>query len=108
MIYCSQSLIITLRIHIGNVLTKVEVRYNKELLLEPTLLKRELASLSSGNTCERCLIEPSINSVRVSVRFKFEDADPIEQILGKKFISFLMKRAEEYIVMRRMPIDVSL
>lgn len=44
----------------------------------------------------------------MSVRFKFEDADPIEQILGKKFMSFLMKRAEEYVVMRRIPIEVSI
>ena len=78
---------------------KVEVRNNKELLLEPILLRR------SEN--ERCLIEPSINSVRISIRFKFEDADPIEEILGKKFLSFLMKRAEDYAIMRRIPIEVS-
>jgi len=76
---------------------EVEVRCNKELLLDPIARRR--------SSHERSLIEPSINSVRVSVRFKFEDADPIEQILGKKFVGFLMKRAEEYTVMRRIPIE---
>ena len=79
-------------------INQVELRTSSELLNEPVLLTR------SDN--ERCLIESSINSARISFRFKFEDADPIEQILGKKFLGFLMKRAEDYLILRRVPIDV--
>ena len=52
---------------------------------------------------ERCLIEPSINSVRVSIKIK--QADEIEEILCHKFTSFLMQRAEQFIIMRRKAID---
>lgn len=79
--------------------TKVEVRTCKELLHEPVLICR--------SEHEKCLIESSINSARISIRFKFEDADPIEKILGEKFLSFMMKRAEDYAILRRIPIDVS-
>ncbi len=79
---------------------QVELGTSAELLHEPVLLKR--------SDHERCLIESSINSARISFRLKFEDADPIEEILGKKFLGFLMKRAEEYEILRRVPIDVSI
>lgn len=75
---------------------EVELRTSTELLHEPILLKR------SDN--EKCLIESSVNSARISFRFKFEDADPIEEILGKKFLGFLMRRAEDYFILRRVPI----
>lgn len=68
------------------------------VLQEPVLLKH--------NDHERCLIESSINSARISIRFKFEDTDPIEKILGKKFLSFLMKRAEDFEILRRVPLKV--
>jgi actin related protein 2/3 complex subunit 4 len=55
---------------------------------------------------ERCLVESSINSARISFRFKFEDADPIEKMLGRKFLGFLMKRADDYEILRRVPIEV--
>jgi len=54
---------------------------------------------------ERCLIEPSINSVRVSIRIK--QADELEILLTHMFMRFLMQRAEQYIVLRRKPIEVS-
>jgi actin related protein 2/3 complex, subunit 4 len=72
---------------------EVEVRGNKELLLNPMTVSR------SEN--ESCLIEPSINSVRVSIRIK--QADEIEQILCHKFTRFLMQRAEHFVIMRRKP-----
>lgn len=50
-------------------------RMSKELLLNPVMVAR------SEN--ERCYIEPSINSVRVSVKVK--KADEIEEILCHKF-----------------------
>ena len=49
------------------------------------------------------LIEPSINSVRLSVRIK--QADEMERILVKSFTSFLMKRAEQFLVLRRKPVE---
>lgn len=105
---------------------------SKELLLNPVMVAR------SEN--ERCFIEPSINSVRVSIKVK--KADEIEEILCHKFsrylknlhvliqevgcrfllhraehslglfdcicyhCRFLMQRAEQFIVMRRKPVEV--
>jgi hypothetical protein len=73
-------------------------RGNKELLLQPMTISR--------TENERCLIEPSINSVRVSIKIK--QADEIEIILCRKFTAFLMQRAEQFIIMRRKPTQVRL
>ena len=54
---------------------------------------------------ERCLIESSINSVRVSIKIK--QADEVEEILCHKFTSFLMQRAEQFIIMRRKATEVN-
>ncbi|CAM9422412.1 unnamed protein product, partial [Ectocarpus fasciculatus] len=70
-------------------------RLNKELLLQSVVVAR--------TDKERCFIEPSINSVRVSIKIK--QADDIEVILCDKFTRFLMQRAEQFIVMRRKPIE---
>jgi hypothetical protein len=72
------------------------IRLNKELLLTPLVVSR--------TDKEVCFIEPSINSVRVSLRIK--QADEIEEILCHKFTRFLMQRAEQFIVMRRKPVEV--
>lgn len=77
---------------------QVEIRSNSELLNVPIVLKR--------SDQETCLVESSINSARISFRFKFEDADPIEQLLGRKFLGFLIKRADDYEILRRIPIEV--
>ena len=45
------------------------------------------------------LIEPSVNSVRMSVCIK--QADEIEEILTRKFTRFLMQRAEQFVILRR-------
>ena len=68
---------------------------SKELLLNPVMICR--------NEQEKCLIEPSINSTRVSICIK--KADEIETILSHKFNRFLMQRAEQFIVMRRVPVE---
>lgn len=68
---------------------------SKELLLNPVLICR--------NDQEKCLIEPSINSTRVSISIK--KADEIETILSHKFNRFLMQRAEQFLVMRRVAVD---
>ena len=70
---------------------EVEVRGSKELLLNPVIVSR--------TENERCLIEPSVNSVRVSIKIKQQDE--IEEILCHKFTRFLMQRAEQFIIMRR-------
>jgi actin related protein 2/3 complex subunit 4 len=51
---------------------------------------------------EKCMIEGSINSVRVSVAFS--KADDTEVILSARFMRFLMQRAENFRVLRRKPI----
>jgi len=68
----------------------------KEVLLNPVVISR--------NENEKVLIEPSINSVRVSIKIK--QADEIEQILCHKFTRFLMLRAENFVILRKKPIDV--
>eukprot|EP00051_Salpingoeca_urceolata_P003326 m.56975 g.56975 ORF g.56975 m.56975 type:complete len:170 (+) comp12685_c0_seq1:204-713(+) len=74
---------------------QVEVRGSKELLLQPVVVSR--------NENERVLIEGSINSVRVSIKIK--QADAIEEILCRKFMRFLMMRAENFFVLRRKAVD---
>jgi actin related protein 2/3 complex subunit 4 len=74
---------------------EVELRLSKELLLNPVLICR--------NEAEKCLIEPSVNSTRVSIRVK--QADEVEAILCHKFNRFLMQRAEQFVVMRRVPVE---
>lgn len=73
---------------------EIEVGGCKELILQPLMVCR--------NASERVLIESSINSVRVSIAIK--QADEIEKILVKKFMRFLMMRAENFFVLRRKPV----
>lgn len=49
------------------------------------------------------LIEPSVNSVRVSIRVK--KADETEDILVHKFSRFLSQRAESFFILRRKPVQ---
>ncbi len=73
-----------------------QYRGSKELILNPVTISR--------SETERCYIEPSINSVRVSIKIK--QADEIEEILCHKFTNFLMQRSEQFLIMRRKAIDV--
>jgi actin related protein 2/3 complex subunit 4 len=75
---------------------EVEVRSSKELLLTPVVVSR--------NEKEKVLIEGSVNSIRVSIAIK--QADEIEKILCKKFMRFMMMRAEHFFVLRRKPVEV--
>ena len=70
---------------------EVEVRNNKELLLQPLVVAR--------SALEKTLIEGSVNSVRVSIKIK--QADDMEIVLVDKFSRFLAQRAEEFIILRR-------
>eukprot|EP01101_Sappina_pedata_P009894 TRINITY_DN6101_c0_g1_i1.p2 TRINITY_DN6101_c0_g1~~TRINITY_DN6101_c0_g1_i1.p2 ORF type:complete len:178 (+),score=95.23 TRINITY_DN6101_c0_g1_i1:26-535(+) len=73
---------------------EIEAGKNKELLLQPVIVSR--------NKNERVLIESSVNSVRVSICIK--QSDEVDNILVKKFMRFLMQRAEHFIILRRKPI----
>ncbi|MBA0764673.1 hypothetical protein Gotri_013997 [Gossypium trilobum] len=55
------------------------------------------------NEAEKCLIETSINSLRISLKVK--QADELENILAKKFLRFLSMRAEAFQVLRRKPVQ---
>ncbi|KAF9230888.1 hypothetical protein BU15DRAFT_56769, partial [Melanogaster broomeanus] len=73
---------------------EVEARGSTEVLLNPLTISR--------NENERVLIEPSVNSIRMSIKIK--QADEIERILCHKFTRFMMQRAESFIVLRRKPV----
>ncbi|VDP19215.1 unnamed protein product [Soboliphyme baturini] len=73
---------------------EVEVRSSKELLLTPVTISR--------NEKERVLIEPSVNSVRVSIAIK--QMDEVEKILCHNFMRFMTLRAEHFIILRRKPL----
>lgn len=75
---------------------EIEAQTSPELLLNPLTISR--------NENERVLVEPSVNSVRVSIRIK--QADEIENVLVHKFTRFLTQRAENFFVLRRKPVKV--
>ncbi|TKA40227.1 Actin-related protein 2/3 complex subunit 4 [Friedmanniomyces endolithicus] len=75
---------------------EIEAQSSPELLLNPLTVSR--------NQEERVLVEPSVNSVRVSIRIK--QADEIEHILVHKFTRFLTQRAEAFLVLRRKAVEV--
>ena len=74
---------------------EIEDKSSKELLLQPIPICR--------SEREAGFFEPSINSVRVSVRIK--QADDLERLLVAKFSRFLCARAEQFVILRRRPID---
>ncbi|TQW01120.1 ARP2/3 complex 20 kDa subunit [Cordyceps javanica] len=61
---------------------EIEAQSSPEVLLTPLTIAR--------NENERVLIEPSINSIRISIKIK--QADEIEHILVHKFTRFLTQR----------------
>lgn len=73
---------------------EIEAQTSPEVVLAPLTISR--------NEQERVLIEPSVNSVRLSIKIK--QADEIEHILTHKFTRFLMQRAESFVILRRKPI----
>jgi len=48
------------------------------------------------------LIEPSVNSVRISIGVK--QADDVEKILCGKLAKFMCRRADDFIILRRKPL----
>ncbi|CUA75413.1 Actin-related protein 2/3 complex subunit 4 [Rhizoctonia solani] len=74
---------------------EVEVGSSLEVLLTPLVISR--------SKTEQVFIEPSVNSIRMSIRIK--QADDIERILCHKFTRFMMMRAENFVILRRKPIQ---
>jgi len=74
---------------------EIEIQESPELLLNPVVISR--------NEKERVLIEPSINSVRISIAIK--QADDMEKLLCHKFMGFMMRRAENFVILRRKKIE---
>ena len=74
---------------------EIEVKESSELLLNTVTISR--------NEKEKVLIEPSINSVRISIAIK--QADEIERLLCHKFTNFMMRRAENFVILRRKKIE---
>lgn len=73
---------------------EVELGTSPELILPPILIQR------SKN--EEVLIEPSINSTRISLKIK--KLDDVDRLLSGMFMRFLMVRAEHFLIMRRKPV----
>ncbi|CAG5097725.1 Similar to arpc4: Actin-related protein 2/3 complex subunit 4 (Xenopus laevis) [Cotesia congregata] len=73
---------------------EIEVGMSKELLLTPVIVSR--------NDKEKVLIESSINSMRISIAVK--QVDEMERILCHKFTRFMMMRAENFMILRRVPV----
>ncbi|KAH6651750.1 hypothetical protein BKA67DRAFT_336739 [Truncatella angustata] len=73
---------------------EIEAQTSPEVLLNPLVISR--------NENERVFIEPSVNSVRISIKIK--QADEIEHILVHKFTRFLTQRAEAFFILRRKPV----
>ncbi|KAK2643998.1 hypothetical protein Ddye_019193 [Dipteronia dyeriana] len=82
---------------------EVELKTSLELLLNPERLRAIFQVLICRNEAEKCLIEASINSLRISLKVK--QADELENILTKKFLRFLSMRAEAFQVLRRKPVQ---
>ena len=72
----------------------IEMRYNKEYLMNPLIISR--------NELEKCLIEGSMNSVRIS--FKLRITDWMETMLYDKWIRFLQHRASLFGILRKQAI----
>ena len=74
--------------------SKILESASKELLLNPIRICR--------TEHEMCYIEPSVNSVRISIAILKKDN--ITAILSHKLSRFLCQRAEQFIVLRRKPL----
>mmetsp|Transcript_22210 Transcript_22210/g.62412 ORF Transcript_22210/g.62412 Transcript_22210/m.62412 type:complete len:169 (-) Transcript_22210:50-556(-) len=74
---------------------EVEAQTSAELLCAPVTISR--------NDKQMIHIETSVNSVRISVKVK--QSDDTDRILCKKFMNFLNQRAEDFIILRRKPIE---
>eukprot|EP01132_Coremiostelium_polycephalum_P002236 gene2236-2758_t len=81
---------------------EVEVKTSRELVLNPVVIART-NNKDPKKSDEKVLIETSINSIRISVSIK--KSDDVDILLAKKFVRFLIQRAENFIILRRKPVE---
>jgi actin related protein 2/3 complex, subunit 4 len=74
---------------------QIEVLDSPGLVLQPVRVNR--------NAHEYCMIEASVNSVRIS--FLLRTADQLEATLTSYYTTFLRRRAEQLPILRRVPVD---
>lgn len=74
----------------------IETLESPDLVLTPLVVSR--------NESEKVLIEGSINSLRISVKTK--QPDEVERLLSHKFSRFLVQRAEQFMILRRVQVAV--
>mmetsp|Transcript_118199 Transcript_118199/g.166149 ORF Transcript_118199/g.166149 Transcript_118199/m.166149 type:complete len:173 (+) Transcript_118199:49-567(+) len=74
---------------------EIEFKDTAAVVLQPLTIARD--------ENEKCLIEPSVNSVRVSI--KVRQSDDTEKMLCRKFARFFTQRAEHFVILRRKPIE---
>jgi|ERR1711879_10341 len=72
---------------------EIEMGTSREVVMNPLTITR--------SEMQRILIEPSINSVRISIKIK--QANEIECLLTKHFTRFMTRRAENFEILRRKP-----
>jgi actin related protein 2/3 complex, subunit 4 len=75
---------------------EIEFATCPELLLPHVVVQRQQSN-------EACLIEPSINSTRISFRFCHEDG--LEEALGNSYYRFLGRNADFLPLLRRRAVD---
>ena len=73
----------------------VETRHNREYLLNPLIIAR--------NEHVKCLLEASMNSLRISFRMGIHDA--MEDVLFERAFRFLHLRAEDFGILRRKAVN---
>lgn len=76
---------------------EVEARMDKELLLNPIVISRDAQ--------QKVQIEGSVNSVRISIGIK--QSDDLDAMIADRFSRFLMQRAEDFRILRRVPVKVT-
>mmetsp|Transcript_18517 Transcript_18517/g.49672 ORF Transcript_18517/g.49672 Transcript_18517/m.49672 type:complete len:174 (-) Transcript_18517:189-710(-) len=81
----------------------VERQNRPEIEFQDTPLVTPQAISIVRDENERCLIEPSINSVRMSI--KVRQSDDTEKMLCKKFSRFFMQRADHFVILRRKAVE---
>ena len=68
---------------------------NKALILKPVVISR--------SNMEKCLIEGSVNSVRISLKIK--QNDNMDRLISKKFSDFFTSRADMFEILRKEAIE---
>ena len=77
----------------------VEISSNDRSIIEEPVIIRSNAK----NSMEQTMVESSLNSTRISILLK--QMDFMDQVLCQKLMCSLMRRADEFSIIRRVPID---